>query len=53
MKMYAVCDHETWTVIDEFYTLEGAEKCVKFFEDCDKAEGICEKDFYEIREVEK
>lgn len=47
MKYYT-CDRETWTIIDEFETLEDAKTALEKYEETDKADGIFEKDFYDI-----
>lgn len=47
MKYYT-CDRETWTIIDEFETLEDAKAELKKYEESDKADGTYEKNFYDI-----
>lgn len=47
MKYYT-CDRETWTIIDEFATLEEAMAEVKKYEKTDKEEGTYEQDFYDV-----
>lgn len=49
---YYTQDRETGTIIDEFSTLQDAEKAVKEYEQEDKENGCFEQDFYEIKEIE-
>ena len=47
MKYYTV-DRETWTVIDEFETMEDAMLAIKDYEQEDIFNDCYEEDFYEI-----
>jgi len=49
---YVIQDRESGNIIDQFSSLESAEKTLNEFEYSDKLEGIYEPDFYEIQEVE-
>ena len=48
MVKYIVADREAGNVIDEFNTLEEAEKRLEEFEEMDKEDGIYTEGFYEI-----
>lgn len=52
MKKYIIQDREAGNVIDEFDTIEAAEKCLAEYEEQDRADGTFTQDFYEIAEVE-
>ena len=49
---YVIQDKEAGNIIDQFSSLESAEKTLNEFEYSDKLEGIFKLDFYEIQEVE-
>jgi len=49
---YVIQDREAGNIIDQFSSLESAEKTLNEFEYSDKLEGIFKPDFYEIEEVE-
>lgn len=49
--MYRLQDRETGTLIDEFETLDEAEKVLALCEKEDKAEGNYSEGFYEVVEV--
>jgi len=49
---YVIQDRESGNIIDQFSSLENAEKTLNEFEYSDKLEGIFKPDFYEIEEIE-
>jgi len=48
MKKYVIQDREAGNIIDEFETLEQAEKKFQEFEEMDVKEGVYTPNFYEI-----
>lgn len=53
VKKYIIRDREAGNVIDDFQTLELAEKELKELELDDKKRGVYEPDFYEIVESDQ
>lgn len=51
--MYITRDREAGNVIDEFKTLQEAEKALAEYEEQDKKDGTYTPDFYEVAEVEE
>ena len=45
---YIIRDREAGIFIDEFYTLEAAQKTLEEYESQDKADGTYTENFYEI-----
>lgn len=52
MKIWTVRDRETGTEIDYYDSYEAAQEALEMFEDSDKEEGMYEKNFYEVAEIE-
>lgn len=53
MKKYVVRDREAGNIIEQFDTLEDAEKQLEMCESDDKEQGIYEEDFYEVCEIDE
>lgn len=53
MKTWTVRDREAGNEIDYYDSYEAAKEGLEMFEDSDREEGIYEKDFYEVAEIEK
>lgn len=53
MKKYKIRDRQCGIIIDEFDSLQAAQKALELYENDDKANGIYEPGFYEIMEVEE
>ena len=52
MKTWTVRDREAGNEIDYYDSYEAAKEGLEMFEDSDREEGIYEKDFYEVAEIE-
>lgn len=50
-KKYIIQDREAGNIIEEFSTIQEAERELAQYEEHDKAEGTYTHDFYEIIEV--
>ena len=53
MKTWTVRDREAGNEIDYYDSYEAAKEGLEMFEASDREEGIYEKDFYEVAEIEK
>lgn len=53
MKVWIVRDREAGNEIDFYDSYEAAKEGLERFEANDKEEGVYEKDFYEVAEIEK
>lgn len=52
-EIFIVRDRIAGNEIEEFNSLEEAQKCIELFEIQDKKEGIYVPDFYEVYDAEK
>lgn len=48
MKKFYIADKETYTIIDEFKTVEDAIKAIKKYEEEDKQEKNYSENFYDV-----